>query len=686
MISQPGVKQAAIIAGVAITYFISARLGLSLATMPEQVTAIWPPAGVGVAALILFGIRAWPGVFLGAFFANAFTNEPLGTALLIGAGNTLECVFAKWTVQRFSQFQPRLNRLADVVLLLGPAALMGGAIGASIGVFSLWMGGLVASPQLGAAWHLWWLGDATGIAIFAPVILTWSQRPAVSASKPGGIEAVLFLSALAAASALIFLSPFEQIRKFNFLLFPFVVWSAYRLGQQWTAAAVVLTSVIAVAGELHQTGASHANLNDRLLLIQVFVGMLALTGFSLGAVVAERRRLQSALEASQQQLEQRVSEKTAELAASRKTLQDFIDNMHTFTAKLDTSGNFLLVGRAAQLASALPQHELMKVNFLEGAWWSFDPEVQHRVKAAFAQTLQGKPVRYEERIWIVSQKCELTINLSLIPVLKADGTVDYVLAEGSDITAQKHAEEQLRQAEQALKASHGELEKRVEERTRDLTAATESLRRSEQWLQAIIDNSNAVVYVKDLEGRYLLVNREWERVNGVPREKAIGRTMFEVYPKDVAEALSKNDRQVAGSEQPFQFEEHVVHPGGTRTYISNKFALRDPGGVPYAICGIATDITLRKESEQREKQAKEMAEAANRSKDEFLAVLSHELRTPLTPILGWTRMLSTGALNGIDTAKGLQAIERNVKAQGQLIEDLLDISRIITGKLKISPR
>jgi PAS domain S-box-containing protein len=124
--------------------------------------------------------------------------------------------------------------------------------------------------------------------------------------------------------------------------------------------------------------------------------------------------------------------------------------------------------------------------------------------------------------------------------------------------------------------------------------AEEALRASERRLQDILDNHTAVVSVKDLELRYILVNREYEHRHQVQRNQILEKTDFDIHPRDVAEAIRANDRQVIQSGVPIQFEEAVPSAGGERWVISARFPLRDHTGKSYAICGIATDITERK--------------------------------------------------------------------------------------------
>jgi two-component system, NarL family, sensor kinase len=161
--------------------------------------------------------------------------------------------------------------------------------------------------------------------------------------------------------------------------------------------------------------------------------------------------------------------------------------------------------------------------------------------------------------------------------------------------AQRIATESLRHARDKLNGTVQELErttnKALHTENAERNRAQKALRESEERLQDIIDNTTAVVFVKDLDLRYLLVNREYERRYRVQREQMRGRTDFDILPGDVAEALRENDQRVIEADVPIQFEETVPSDGGKRVYVSSKFLLRDRTGKPYAVCGVATDIT-----------------------------------------------------------------------------------------------
>ncbi len=218
-----------------------------------------------------------------------------------------------------------------------------------------------------------------------------------------------------------------------------------------------------------------------------------------------------------------------------------------------------------------------------------------------------------------------------------------------------------------------------------------ALRESEQRLLAIIDNSKAAIFLKDMEGRYLLMNHECERLFKITNDWIRGKTDYDVFPKEIADTLRLNDQQVINNGTAITLEEEVPLEDGIHTYIAVKFPLYDSEGVPYAICGISTDITERARLQaERDKLlheaqvAREAAEAANRSKDEFIAMVAHELRSPLNSVAGWVKLLQMREFDAATTKRALEAIERGTQTQVQLIEDLLDISRMVRGALRLT--
>ncbi len=213
--------------------------------------------------------------------------------------------------------------------------------------------------------------------------------------------------------------------------------------------------------------------------------------------------------------------------------------------------------------------------------------------------------------------------------------------------------------------------------------AADALSESQQFLTGIVDNSPALVYAKYADGRYFLVNPQWRQVTELYSEEIIGKTDYELFPKQVADAFRANDLSVIESCTPVEAEETLTLEDGVHTYISLKFPVRDFAGKCYAVCGISTDITDRKRAEHALREARDAAEAANLAKSEFLSNMSHELRTPLNGVLGYVQILQRGRSVDDTQLKSLNAIESCGKHLLTLINQVLDLSKIESGGLEI---
>jgi len=207
-------------------------------------------------------------------------------------------------------------------------------------------------------------------------------------------------------------------------------------------------------------------------------------------------------------------------------------------------------------------------------------------------------------------------------------------------------------------------------------------------LNVINESAPTPIFVKDRQGRIIYGNPATFEVLGKSPSEVIGFRDGDLFP-DLEDAVKvmENDQRIMEAGQTEVVEES---PDGIRTFLGMKSPYRNQAGEVIGLIGIASDISDRVQLErdrervlQQEHTARQAAENANRIKDEFLAVLSHELRSPLNPILGWTKLLQDGNLDKAKTAHALATIERNAKLQSELIEDLLDVSRILRGKLSL---
>jgi signal transduction histidine kinase len=284
----------AAILGLAAVYVVTARLGLSLDAVAGFATLVWPATGIALAALVRFGYRLWPGVFIGAFVTNLLTGAPPLVALGIGVGNTLEAIVGTYALRRIAGFRPSLDRLPDVVGLIVLAAMFSTAVSATIGISSLYLGGIVPLAQAWTAWQAWWLGDLIADLVVAPVLLVWGAMPRVRTTTERFLEAVALVLAVVGVNVLIFGgSAASDTAAFGqaYLVFPPLIWAALRFGQHGAVTTTFLASWIAVWGTASGHGPfARPVLHESLFALQAFMAVTAATFLVLGASIAERRR------------------------------------------------------------------------------------------------------------------------------------------------------------------------------------------------------------------------------------------------------------------------------------------------------------------------------------------------------------------------------------------------------------
>lgn len=284
------------VAGIAGLYVGAAKIGLTLSVAYSNVTPVWAPTGISLAALLLFGYRFWPGVAIGAFVANVTTEIPVWVAGAICVGNTLEALVGTFLLRGVG-FHNQLDRVRDVLALVLLGAVISTCISATIGTTSLLLGDEIPASRFDFAWRLWWLGDAMGALLIAPLLLTWGSRPLRRHARTRDLieEAVLFLL-LVGASWIIF---FGGRWRYPYLLFSILVWQALRFRQRGASLAIFVMTVLGVAGTLEgSVPIGGATLTESVGILQVLIGLLAVTALILAATITEREQSEKETEAS----------------------------------------------------------------------------------------------------------------------------------------------------------------------------------------------------------------------------------------------------------------------------------------------------------------------------------------------------------------------------------------------------
>src|SRR4051795_10027483 len=292
--TRPGglVLYALAIALVAVAYYLTGRIGLELAYLNGAVAAIWPPAGLGLAVLFLYGFRLWPGIVIGDLWLGDYST-PFATVLGQTVGNTLALVLAALLLRRLTGGRGELDRVFDVLALVG-CALVAAIVSAAFGPISLRLGDVIPAEELGRVFRTWTLGDAAGVLVVAPALLTWAARGVKGVRRREVIEGAVVMVVLV---ALVELPPQRDV---PYIVFPLLLWAAVRFGPRGAATAILVVCSITVWNTAQNDGPFvRDSITDSLLATQLFIAISALTSLVLAAVTAERTRVAAGLAVSE---------------------------------------------------------------------------------------------------------------------------------------------------------------------------------------------------------------------------------------------------------------------------------------------------------------------------------------------------------------------------------------------------
>ncbi|MBL8916991.1 MAG: MASE1 domain-containing protein, partial [Archangium sp.] len=338
-------KQLLIITGLAAAYAVSGTLGMLVASPPGNVTSVWFPAGISLAVLLKWGDRAWPGITIGAFITNILFFPAQGSTLTIiagafaiAAGSTFGNRLTRWLVERTCG----LGALARPGLLLTFTAcvMVGCALNASIGMVStIALGGLTASSA-GSFWFTWWLGDAVGMLLIAPLVLSeGSPVPRRPWEWFGAIALTVVVTQVVFGRPIPGLA--ETSLPMAWTVLPPIVWAGARLGVRGATAITLLLFALITWATLSGTGPfGHSSRSTSLLMIDGLLTMVVMTGLLLVAATA-------AVRGQQVGLEERVRERTRELESANRALRTEVDERVRLTARLVEAQKQEALGRLA---------------------------------------------------------------------------------------------------------------------------------------------------------------------------------------------------------------------------------------------------------------------------------------------------------------------------------------------------
>ena len=272
--------------GVAAIYYIAARLSLNLALVRGQVTPIWPPTGIALVAILTLGRRVWPAIALAAFAVNfPLGPSPLGAAT-IAAGNTIAPLASAELLRRVG-FHLELDRLRDAVAIVVLGGLLGMTISATVGSAELTLSGAVGLNQFVPTWAVWWAGDAMGVLLVAPFLLSFLPRHGARLSWEGRAE----LTAMLAVVALVTYFLFQNQLRLEYLVLPLIAVAAWRFRLRGAAPAALISALVAGWSAVRGYGPfDEETLFEKMVTLQAFYVSVTMASFLLAAYANAREQ------------------------------------------------------------------------------------------------------------------------------------------------------------------------------------------------------------------------------------------------------------------------------------------------------------------------------------------------------------------------------------------------------------
>ena len=413
---------------LAAAYFVVARLGLRYATIGPSISPVWPPTGLAIAALALLGVRYWPAILVGAFFANGMTSIPVLAAVGIACGNATEAVLGAVLLRRRAGPHLALGDLRSVYALVGLAAALAALASATVGVTTLWLARVIAPDGFWPALVLWWSGDYLGALVVAPVVLTWLGQPRPHIARRAALELLLIAAGAVLATAVVLgnLLPgsFLQAAQYPYLLFPFVVAAALRFGPPGASFLTLTVAALAVGYTVHGGGPFVMQSVPRTdVALLIYIGVVAITGLTLGPATARRQRAESAFR------------------EANENLQAVIESSPLAIYTLDRASRVVTWNPAAE---ALYGWRAAEVLGREIPTIANDREDHLRLRQ---RVLEGEALRGVEVTRRRKDGTPVTLSLSVAPIHDGSGQVTGMLSIAADLTEMRQLEVQYRQAQ-----------------------------------------------------------------------------------------------------------------------------------------------------------------------------------------------------------------------------------------------
>ena len=637
-----------------VIYFVSARLSLQLAVGNTNATSVWPPSGIALVVVLLWGYRIGPAIFLGAFFANVLSLKATGLSLpyyvtasfVTAIGNFAECMIGAYLIKRYAKTDKPFETMKELFVFIVLGCFISTMVSATIGVGTFcsitqhWS----SSIQL---WFTWWLGDVSGILILSPILIMLMKNVPRTIHRSKRIEAIAVFLILAASSIVIFGGNYPL----EYAIIPLLLWIAFRFGRFYSAGATLLVSGIAITCTINGVSIDSQITNRLLLYLQSYIGVISITTLCLSVMTHER------------------SESDKSRLASQKQLYDIIEFLPDATFAIDRNSCVIAWNLAMEKLSGILKRDIIGKTDYEYAI----PFVGGRHPVLIDLVMKNPDLtlidRYEniekKGNTVFAEQYNSQINRYLSSAASSfidnEGMVYGAIESIRDISDRKaaeielknykdHLEEIIAERSESLLRANEELVRRIGERDQIVKALAES----ERNYRDLVESANSAILRWNPDGTITFFNAYAQNFFGFTELEIIGKNVVgTIVP--VLESSGRNltllmDDLFKNPDVHTFNENENIRKNGERVWISwtNK-PIFDESGSIVEILSVGNDITERKSMEESLKRtlkelaiAKERAEKADQLKSAFLATMSHELRTPLNSIIGFTGIIRQG--------------------------------------------
>lgn len=605
-------------------YTFAGKLGLSFAYVNASASAIWPPTGIAIAIFLLYGLRMWPAIFIGAFIVNLTTQGTIVTSLGIALGNTLEGVIAYILIMRFANGVGVFEKVGSV-MRFSLTACLATAVAATIGVATLFFGGYTHPGTITSVWLTWWLGDLGGALGVTPLIFLWLYNVHFGINIRRVGEFVLFLLLVAGVSEFVFFGALP----YPYLCIPVLVFGAFRFNQREEATALFVLAAISIWSTIHGLGPYNPGARDlthSLLLIQFFLITSAVTVLTITAALLERRQTKSALASSEERFRALIEKSFDAIILIDATSKILYASPSIFRI-LGYTPEELQGTRGFDLV--IPEDQKMTMETLS----------KIVLKPGATQTIEYRSTKKDGNIiWV-----EVTGTNLLF-----DRNVGSVVVNFRDITERKMSEDILSQ-----------------EKAED---------------EAMLASIGEGIMATDDTGRISLVNDAACEMLGRSRKDLIGASVVDTIPMQ-----DKMGKVVPVVDRPMT---KVLKNGKTIVTSPDNFYVRaDKSTFPVQFT-LSPILLKKKVVGTVEVFRDITQEAAvDKAKTEFVSLASHQLRTPLATINWYLERLLDKELGTLKPSqeKYLDEVYHASQRMVDLINTLLNVSRLDLGTFAIEP-